>query len=181
MIDLGVSKLALIAVVALVVIGPERLPKVARMAGNLMGRAQRYMAEVKSEVNRQVELDELKKMQEAATSAVKDVQSSVNQVESGLTEVGQNLNGSEPAGSSSSSSSSSFDDYDDFADNGGYSIREPKTSLRQGRDSWGVKKSAMPQWYKRSAGVKTKIQSGAARVKRFRRSASQQRPPKSFF
>jgi hypothetical protein len=52
MIDLGVSKLALIAVVALVVIGPERLPKVARMAGNLLGRAQRYMAEVKSEVNR---------------------------------------------------------------------------------------------------------------------------------
>jgi sec-independent protein translocase protein TatB len=181
MIDLGVSKLALIAVVALVVIGPERLPKVARMAGNLMGRAQKYMAEVKSEVNRQVELDELKKMQEAATSAMKDVQSSVNQVESGLSEVGQNLNGSEQTGSSSSSSSSSFDDYDDFADNGGYSVREPKTNLRQGRDSWGVKKSAMPQWYKRSAGVKTKIQSGAARVKRFRRSASQQRPPKSFF
>ena len=44
MIDLGVSKLALIAVVALVVVGPERLPKVARMAGNLFGRAQRYMA-----------------------------------------------------------------------------------------------------------------------------------------
>jgi sec-independent protein translocase protein TatB len=181
MIDLGVSKLALIAVVALVVIGPDRLPKVARMAGNLMGRAQKYMAEVKSEVNRQVELDELKKMQEAATSAMKDVQSSVNQVESGLTEVGQNLNGSESTESVSSSSSTSFNDYDDFADNGGYSVREPKTNLRQGRDSWGVKKSAMPQWYKRSAGVKTKIQSGAARVKRFRRSASQQRPPKSFF
>jgi sec-independent protein translocase protein TatB len=184
MIDLGVSKLALIAVVALVVIGPERLPKVARMAGNLMGRAQRYMAEVKSEVNRQVELDELKKMQEAATSAMKDVQSSVNQVESGLTEVGQNLSGNETTGNGSNLSSSltsSFDDYDDFADNGGYSVREPKTNLRQGRDSWGVKKSAMPQWYKRSAGVKTRVQSGAARVKRFRRSASQQRPPKSFF
>jgi sec-independent protein translocase protein TatB len=186
MIDLGVSKLALIAVVALVVIGPERLPKVARMAGNLMGRAQRYMAEVKSEVNRQVELEELKKMQEAATSAVKDVQSSMNQVESGLSEIGQNLNstdggGSGASSSNSSSSSSSFSDYDDFADNGGYSIREPKTNLRQGRDSWGVKRSAMPQWYKRSAGVKTKVQSGAARVKRFRRSGAQQRVPKSFF
>ena len=179
MIDLGVSKLALIAVVALVVIGPERLPKVARMAGNLMGRAQRYMAEVKSEVNRQVELDELKKMQEAATSAMKDVQSSVNQVESSLSEVGQNLNNTDTG--SNTSSSSSYGDYDDFADNGGYSVREPKTNLRQGRDSWGVKKSAMPQWYKRSAGVKTRVQSGAARVKRFRRLASQQRPPKSFF
>jgi sec-independent protein translocase protein TatB len=169
MIDLGVSKLALIAVVALVVIGPERLPKVARMAGNLLGRAQRYMAEVKSEVNRQVELDELKKMQEAASSAMKDVQSSVSQVESGLNDVGRNLNDAD---------SSSFNDYD-F--NNDYGVREPKSNLRQGRDSWGVKKSAMPQWYKRSAGVKTRVQSGAARVKRFRRAAAQQRAPKSFF
>ena len=62
MIDLGVSKLALIAVVALVVVGPERLPKVARMAGNLFGRAQRYMADVKSEVSRQMEVEEFKKL-----------------------------------------------------------------------------------------------------------------------
>ena len=58
MIDLGVSKLALIAVVALVVVGPERLPKIARMAGNLFGRAQRYMADVKSEVSRQMDVEE---------------------------------------------------------------------------------------------------------------------------
>jgi sec-independent protein translocase protein TatB len=64
MIDLGVSKLALIAVVALVVVGPERLPKVARMVGNLFGRAQRYMADVKSEVNRQMEIEEFKKLRE---------------------------------------------------------------------------------------------------------------------
>ncbi len=179
MIDLGVSKLALIAVVALVVIGPERLPKVARMAGNLMGRAQRYMAEVKSEVNRQVELDELKKMQEAATSAMKDVQSSMNEVGTTINEAKQGL--SDADSKSLSSSSSLIDSYDDFADNGGYAIREPKTNLRQGRDSWGVKKSAMPQWYKKTAGVKTKIQSGAARVKRFRRAASQQKAAKSFF
>ena len=176
MIDLGVSKLALIAVVALVVIGPERLPKVARMAGNLMGRAQRYMAEVKSEVNRQVELDELKKMQEAATSAVKDVQSSMNDIGTTINEAKKDLEDT-----NTSQSSSAFDSYDDFADNGGYSVREPKTNLRQGRDSWGVKKSAMPKWYKKTAGVKTKIQSGAARVKRFRRAASQQKSPKSFF
>ncbi|MBU3599911.1 Sec-independent protein translocase subunit TatB [Polynucleobacter sp. 30F-ANTBAC] len=169
MIDLGVSKLALIAVVALVVIGPERLPKVARMAGNLLGRAQRYMAEVKSEVNRQVELDELKKMQEAATSAMKDVQSSVNQVESGLSDIGRNIN-----------DAVSDQSFEDFGYND-YGIREPKTNVRQGRSSWGVKKAAMPQWYKRSAGVKTRVQSGAARVKRFRRAAAQQRTPKSFF
>ena len=179
MIDLGVSKLALIAVVALVVIGPERLPKVARMAGNLLGRAQRYMAEVKSEVNRQVELDELKKMQEAATSAMQDVKSSMNDVGSTLNEAKQGL--SDDDSKSLSSSSSYLNEYDDFADNGGYAVREPKTNVRQGRDSWGVKKTAMPQWYKRNTGVKTKIQSGAARVKRFRRAASQQKIPKSFF
>jgi sec-independent protein translocase protein TatB len=179
MIDLGVSKLALIAVVALVVIGPERLPKVARMAGNLMGRAQRYMAEVKSEVNRQVELDELKKMQEAATSAVKDVQSSMSDVGSTINEAKQGLSDSDS--NTLTSSSSLLENYDDFADNGGYGVREPKTNIRQGRDSWGVKKTAMPQWYKRNTGVKTKIQSGAARVKRFRRAASQQKTPKSFF
>lgn len=78
MIDLGVSKLALIAVVALVVIGPERLPKVARMVGNLFGRAQRYMADVKSEVNRQMEIEEFKKLREETTSAFKDVEDSIN-------------------------------------------------------------------------------------------------------
>ena len=144
-----------------------------------MGRAQRYMAEVKSEVNRQVELDELKKMQEAATSAVKDVQSSMNDIGTTLNEAKKDLGDANT--SQTSQSSSAFDSYDDFADNGGYAIREPKTNLRQGRDSWGVKKSAMPQWYKKTAGVKMKIQSGAARVKRFRRAASQQKAPKSFF
>jgi sec-independent protein translocase protein TatB len=74
MIDLGVSKLALIAVVALVVVGPERLPKIARMAGNLFSRAQRYMSEVRSEVNRQMELDEFKKLREESTSMFKDVE-----------------------------------------------------------------------------------------------------------
>ena len=149
------------------------------MARNLMGRAQRYMAEVKSEVNRQVELDELKKMQEAATSAVKDVQSSMSDVGSTINEAKQGLSDSDS--NTLTSSSSLLENYDDFADNGGYGVREPKSNLRQGRDSWGVKKSAMPQWYKRNAGVKTKIQSGAARVKRFRRAASQQKTPKSFF
>jgi sec-independent protein translocase protein TatB len=124
-------------------------------------------------------LDELKKMQEAATSAMKDVQSSMSQVGTTINEAKQGL--SDADSKSLSSSSSLMDSYDDFADNGGYAIREPKTNLRQGRDSWGVKKSAMPQWYKKTAGVRTKIQSGAARVKRFRRAASQQKVPKSFF
>jgi sec-independent protein translocase protein TatB len=63
MIDLGLTKLAVIGVVALIVIGPEKLPKVARMAGTLYGRAQRYLNEVKSEVSREIELEELRNLQ----------------------------------------------------------------------------------------------------------------------
>ena len=62
MIDLGLSKMALIGAVALIVIGPEKLPRVARTVGTLLGKAQRYVSDVKAEVNRSMELDELKKM-----------------------------------------------------------------------------------------------------------------------
>ncbi|MCE3272968.1 MAG: twin-arginine translocation protein TatB subunit [Ramlibacter sp.] len=62
MLDLGLSKMALIGVVALIVIGPEKLPRVARTVGTLLGKAQRYVADVKAEVNRSMDLDELKKM-----------------------------------------------------------------------------------------------------------------------
>src|SRR5690349_18175696 len=79
MIDLGLSKLMLIGVVALVVIGPEKLPKVARMAGSLFGRAQRYINQVKSEVSREIELDELRKMQKDMSDAVSNVEQSLNQ------------------------------------------------------------------------------------------------------
>jgi Tat protein translocase TatB subunit len=65
MIDLGISKLALIGAVALIVIGPEKLPRVARTVGALLGKAQRYVADVKAEVNRSMELEELKKMKES--------------------------------------------------------------------------------------------------------------------
>ena len=77
MLDIGVTKLAIIGGIALVVIGPERLPGVARMAGNLLGRARRYMAEVKAEVNRSMELDELKKMKDSMEGAAREVQSSI--------------------------------------------------------------------------------------------------------
>ena len=69
MIDLGISKIALIGAVALIVIGPEKLPRVARTVGTLLGKAQRYVSDVKAEVNRSMELDELKKMKETVESA----------------------------------------------------------------------------------------------------------------
>ena len=156
MIDLGVSKLALIAVVALVVVGPERLPKVARMAGNLFGRAQRYMAEVKSEVSRQMEVEEFKKFREETTATLKEVENSIG---STVQEAGANLS----------------DQADIFETN----FEKPpldekevlRKSKRQGRNSWGVRRAARPVWFKRSAGIRTRVQSGAARMKRFHHSA----------
>ncbi len=77
MIDLGISKLALIGAVALIVIGPEKLPRVARTVGALLGKAQRYVADVKAEVNRSMDLEELKRMKDSVESAARDVQSSM--------------------------------------------------------------------------------------------------------
>jgi len=74
MFDIGFSELFLIAVVALVVLGPERLPKVARTVGHLFGRARRYASEVKSEISKEMALDELRKTQAEMQSAVHDVQ-----------------------------------------------------------------------------------------------------------
>ena len=88
MFDIGFSELLLIGVVALLVIGPERLPRVARTVGHLVGRMQRYVADVKADINREVELEELKKMrdnvEQAATSFESSVQSEINKSESDL-------------------------------------------------------------------------------------------------
>jgi sec-independent protein translocase protein TatB len=79
MFDIAFSELMVIALVALVVIGPERLPRVARTAGHLLGRLQRYVGDVKSDINREIQLDELKKMQQQVEESARDLQSSVTQ------------------------------------------------------------------------------------------------------
>jgi len=77
MFDFGFSELVLIGVVALIVIGPERLPKAARTMGHLFGRLQRYVNDVKSDIGREIELDELRKLQKEVQSAAQDLKSSV--------------------------------------------------------------------------------------------------------
>jgi sec-independent protein translocase protein TatB len=79
MFDIGFSELIVIAVVALVVIGPEKLPKVARTIGLLLGRAQRYVNDVKSDINREMQLDELKKLQAQVTDSARAMENSVRQ------------------------------------------------------------------------------------------------------
>ena len=158
MIDIGLSKMALIGVVALVVIGPEKLPKVARTVGTLLGKAQRYVNDVKSEVNRSMELDELRKMKDNVESAARDVEQSVHtsakDFEKDWSDATSSL--------SDSSSGSTGSEYD------WNSSSTVTPAYRHPRKNWRVKRGATPQWYKSRSGVRTKAQSGAARVARFR-------------
>ena len=77
MFDVSLTELMVIGVVALIVIGPERLPKVARTAGILLGRLQRYVSDVKSDISREMQLDEMKKMQQQMTEQVRNMESSI--------------------------------------------------------------------------------------------------------
>jgi sec-independent protein translocase protein TatB len=77
MFDIGFSELMVIGIVALLVIGPERLPKVARTLGLLLGRARRYVSDVKSDINREIQLDELKKLQTQMTDSARSLEDSV--------------------------------------------------------------------------------------------------------
>ncbi|NIC40157.1 Sec-independent protein translocase protein TatB [Aquabacterium sp. A08] len=158
MIDLGISKLALIGVVALVVIGPEKLPKVARTVGTLLGKAQRYVADVKAEVNRSMELEELKKMKDSVESAARNVESTLHDTGAEF-----DRQWSEATAGLESSASGGFNPAD------AASIGSPVyPSYRHPKKNFRLKQKAVPQWFKSRTGVRTRTQSGAARVARFR-------------
>ena len=78
MFDFGISELMIIAVVGLIVIGPERLPRAARTLGHVFGRMQRYVTEIKADINREVELDELRKLQTSMKEAAQEIEESVS-------------------------------------------------------------------------------------------------------
>jgi sec-independent protein translocase protein TatB len=159
LIDFGFDKLALIGAVALIVIGPEKLPRVARTVGHLLGKAQRYVADVKAEVNRSIELEELKKMkgqfEDAAHDVEKTVSNEIHQTTSTLESAWSGLD--QPLGGSN-----------DLHEG----LQPPPLSYKHPKKNWRLKRGAMPQWYKQRHGVRGKAQSGAARVARFR-------PPRS--
>jgi sec-independent protein translocase protein TatB len=148
MIDIGLSKIALIGAVALIVIGPEKLPRLARTVGTLLGKAQRYVADVKQEVNRSMELDELKKMKESMEGAARDVENSIQTNASDFEKSWAETTGT--ASSEELPGMISFPEY-----------KHPKKN-------WRLKTGATPQWYKARSGVRTKALSGAARVARYR-------------
>ena len=152
MIDLGISKLAMIGAVALIVIGPEKLPRVARTVGTLIGKAQRYMSDVKAEVSRSMELDELKKMKDSVESAAKDVSQSLQ------------TNAADFEKSWAEATNTASEGLSDYRPSFSDSVLE----YRHPKKNWRLKQGATPNWYKARAGVRTRALSGAARVARFR-------------
>ncbi len=157
MIDLGLTKIALIGAVALIVIGPEKLPAVARMAGTLYGRAQRYISSVKAEVNREMQMDELRKMQEnirdAAATVNKTLTEDIAEAEQSLTEAISEAN-------------------DSYSPPNTWSHTPSAHELAHKNRIFRKKKlahnSSLPMWFKRQSGRKTHVMSGAARVARYR-------------
>ncbi|MHA4868543.1 Sec-independent protein translocase protein TatB [Duganella sp. PWIR1] len=162
MIDLGLTKLAVIGVVALIVIGPEKLPKVARMAGTLYGRAQRYLNEVKTEVSREIELEELRNLKKEVQDAAQNIKSDVeNSISQNMAEVESAF--SDPA--LSDTSSSAYDHHGSFSN---VTADDLARKAREFRRKKLVRNSAIPNWYKQRHGGKQHVTSGAARVARFR-------------
>lgn len=146
MFDIGVTKLAIVGGIALIVIGPEKLPAVAKTLGTLLGRARRYVADVKEEVNRSMDLEELRKMRDTVESAAQAVESSI---QNSADEVQKTWSAATYAGQEA--------------------VSLPYYSVHQmPKKRWRAKISATPQWYKARSGTRTKALSGAARVARFR-------------
>lgn len=160
MIDIGLSKMMIVAGIALVVIGPERLPRVARTVGTLLGRAQRYVADVKAEVSRSIELEDLQKARRDFETAARNVHDSV---QSGLNDVNGEVQ-SALDGAESSPQDSSVDGSQSW--HGTYHDEPPR--YERPRKNWRLKRGALPHWYKQRQGVRTHVQSAAARVARHR-------------
>jgi len=149
-IDLGVSKLALIGAVALIVIGPDKLPGVARTIGTLIGKAQRYVADVKAEVNRSIELDALKNVKATVEAAARDMEQTVHKSTSDF----------EKDWTDATAALGEHTSRDEFEPEG--------PEYRHPGKKWRLKRGTVPHWYKARHGVKTRAISSAARVARFR-------------
>jgi sec-independent protein translocase protein TatB len=167
MIDFGLDKIALIGAVALIVIGPEKLPKVARTVGHLFGKAQRYVADVKAEVNRSIELDELKKMKSQFEDAARNVESTVrNEVNAASAALQGGWNDASAAYSADGSTPALADGS--TATDAWVPPAPPPPTYTRPKKNWRLKRGSTPNWYKQRQGIRAKVQSGAARVARFR-------------
>ncbi|MCP3723562.1 Sec-independent protein translocase protein TatB [Paraburkholderia sp. CNPSo 3272] len=163
MFDLGLTKMALIGVVALIVLGPKRLPGVARTAGVLFGRAHRYVDDVKAEFAREIELDGLKKMRAGFETAASDVENKVQEV---LRSRESELDDARDSGPSVPDSGAGVEGRGlrrVDRDTSGVVMGIGKASQRK-RRNWRVQKGAIPTWYKHATVRKTRLQSRASQT-----------------
>lgn len=162
MIDFGFDKIALIGAVALIVIGPEKLPRVARTVGMLMGKARRYVADVQAEVRRTIDLEELQKVKKQFETAAHDVEQSIQHGVAG-------------AGAALNEVAAGFESG--LLDNGAPAPvwTPPPPEYKRPNKKWRLKRSAVPRWYKQRSGLRSHAQSGAARVARHRPPGLKQR------
>jgi len=162
MLDLGLTKMAVIGVVSLVVLGPERLPHVARTAGALLGRAQRYISDVKDEVTREIELGELQQVKNEFVAAAANIESAIHDnLREQETELKVAFNGA----------STSLPDVANDAvqsPSQGLDTVSWRTELAAApkRRNWRGKRTVTPTWYKRAAAHRRRVQSVAAREAR---------------
>ena len=132
MFDIGFSEMGIIAVVALIVLGPERLPKVARQAGEWLGKLQRYVSDVKSDINRQMELEELRNLQKEVTDAARNLEgslkSTVDETRSELDSIAQSFDDLSSSSGSGSTGGQPQTDWDRI-----YSVRRTRDRIRERR------------------------------------------------
>ena len=165
MVDLGISKLAIVGCVAVLVIGPEKLPGVARTAGTLLGRLQRYVNGLKAEISQVAELDELRRMrqemQQATSSFERNLHSMAAEVRHDLG-VAKMFN--------SYGDVQDIQDVQDVQERTSWAHTPPAApgSQLHTRTNWRTRRAATPQWYKARQRVRTSALSGAARVARYR-------------
>lgn len=171
MFDLGISKMVMIGVVALIVIGPERLPRVARTVGALLGKAQRYVNEVKREVNQAMELDELRKVKTSVEEAARDLEHSVrthaSDFQKEVDTISQDLHDLQSWEEGSMQQSDAVmpapDDGLEDASKRAFVTAVAPVSAPVARKNWRLRRQAVPQWYKARQQVRRHLRSNAAR------------------
>jgi sec-independent protein translocase protein TatB len=162
MLDLGLTKMAVIGVVSLIVLGPERLPRVARTAGALLGRAQRYISDVKDEVTREIELKELQQVKSEFVAAAANIETVIHE---NLREQEADLKAAW-AGSSTTVPDAGQDSAQLALQAPDAAAQRTDSATLSKRKNWRGKRAVTPAWYKRTAAHRKRVQSGAARVAR---------------
>jgi sec-independent protein translocase protein TatB len=157
MFDIGITKILLVAVIALIVVGPERLPVLARTLGTILGRARGYLAEVKAEVNRSIELEELKKMRDRAYSTMHDMEDGMRTNLFNDDAKAPDEKNSEQSGEGASGSTTTIT---------GERITRRYPVYIHPEKNWPLARSNIPNWYKARNRVRKKIQSCSASLTR---------------